>query len=119
MPDVLSRCPACSAPLGATRLQCSTCGTAVEGTFQLCPFCRMGPEHREFALTFLRCRGNIKEVERELGISYPTVRGRLEELLRLIGEGTTPVPPSQDRVQVLQDLRDGKISQDEAMERLR
>jgi len=82
--DILSVCPSCSTPLDAVRLSCPTCSLALEGRFRLCPFCQAGPEAREFALTFLSCKGNIKEVERELGISYPTVRGRLEELLKIL-----------------------------------
>lgn len=118
MAEVLSHCPVCATPLGVTRLQCSGCGTAIEGGFELCPFCRMGAGQREFALTFLRCRGNIKEVERALGISYPTVRGKLDDLLRVIGEVDAPASPPPDRLQVLQDLRVGRISQEEALERL-
>lgn len=129
MHDPLSRCPVCDSALSVTRLQCAVCTTTIEGRFHLCPFCRMGREQREFALTFVRCRGNIKEVERELGISYPTVRGRLEDCLRAIGDRGAPVmvtshasmeasSSSPHRLQVLRDLSNGRISAEEAHERL-
>jgi hypothetical protein len=79
----------------------------------------MGPEHRDFPLTFLRCRGNIKDVERALGISYPTVRNRLEEVLARLGDGPPPPPSAGERLAILEDLRDGRITQEEALERLR
>ncbi len=118
MHEVGFRCPACAATLEVERLSCPTCHTAVEGRFCLCPLCRAGGEERDFALTFLRCRGSIKEVERALGISYPTVRARLEELLARLEAPPAPDDGMVRRVAILEDLRDGRIAQDEALRRL-
>jgi len=80
--DVISTCPVCQHELTITRLQCRSCGTALEGEFGVGRFGRLEREQLAFLESFLRSRGNLKEMERELGISYPTVRGRLEALLR-------------------------------------
>jgi hypothetical protein len=83
--DVISTCPVCQGELTITRLHCRSCGTALEGEFGVGRFGRLEREQLTFLESFLRSRGNLKEMERELGISYPTVRGRLEGLLRAIG----------------------------------
>jgi len=83
--DVISTCPVCQHELMITRLQCRSCGTALEGEFGVGRFGRLEREQLAFLESFLRSRGNLKEMERELGISYPTVRGRLEALLRSLG----------------------------------
>lgn len=90
--DVISTCPVCQGELTITRLHCRSCGTALEGEFGVGRFGRLEREQLAFLESFLRSRGNLKEMERELGISYPTVRGRLESLLRAIGlaEGSAP-----------------------------
>lgn len=83
--DVISTCPVCQGELSITRLHCRSCGTALEGEFGVGRFGRLEREQLAFLESFLRARGNLKELERELGISYPTVRGRLETLLRSLG----------------------------------
>ena len=88
--DVISTCPVCQGELTVTRLHCRSCGTALEGEFGVGRFGRLEREHLAFLESFLRSRGNLKEMERELGISYPTVRGRLEVLLRALGLGDGP-----------------------------
>jgi len=92
--DVISTCPVCQHELTITRLQCRSCGTALEGEFGVGRFGRLEREQLAFLESFLRSRGNLKEMERELGISYPTVRGRLETLLRSLGlaDGSAPAP---------------------------
>ena len=81
------RCPVCNEGLQIARLECPGCGTAMEGHFEQCRFCKLGKDQRQFAEVFIKCRGNIREVERDLGISYPTVRNRLEQLLAAMGFG--------------------------------
>jgi len=90
--DVISTCPVCQHELTITRLQCRSCGTALEGEFGVGRFGRLEREQLAFLESFLRSRGNLKEMERELGISYPTVRGRLEALLRSLdlADGSAP-----------------------------
>jgi hypothetical protein len=94
--DVISTCPVCQGELTITRLQCRSCGTGLEGEFGVGRFGRLGREQLAFLESFLRSRGNLKEMERELGISYPTVRGRLETLLRALDLGDGPAVPVPD-----------------------
>src|SRR5688500_18577917 len=95
MPDVLGRCPVCDHDLQVTRLQCPACHTAIEGAFSLGPFQRLSPEQLAFLGVFVKNRGVIRDVERELDVSYPTVRGRLDDLIRALGyEVRGDVPPA-------------------------
>src|SRR5919106_6237157 len=83
--DVTATCPVCSDELQITRLHCRNCGTALEGEFGVGRFGRLNREQLALLESFLRSRGNLKEMERELGISYPTVRGRIDALIRTLG----------------------------------
>jgi hypothetical protein len=85
--DVISTCPVCEGELLITRLHCRSCGTALEGEFGVGRFGRLTREQLALLESFLRARGNLKEMERELGISYPTVRGRVDALVRALGLG--------------------------------
>jgi hypothetical protein len=83
--DVIATCPVCADELTITRLHCRSCGTALEGEFGVGRFGRLDREQMSLLESFLRSRGNLKEMERELGISYPTVRGRVDALVRALG----------------------------------
>jgi hypothetical protein len=83
--DVIATCPVCSGELTIARLHCRSCGTALEGEFGVGRFGRLDREQLSLLESFLRSRGNLKEMERELGISYPTVRGRVDALVRALG----------------------------------
>jgi hypothetical protein len=83
--DVISTCPVCEGELTISRLHCRSCGTALEGEFGVGRFGRLSKEQMALLESFLRSRGNLKEMERELGISYPTVRGRVDALVRALG----------------------------------
>jgi len=85
--DVISTCPVCEGELLISRLHCRSCGTALEGEFGVGRFGRLSREQLSLLESFLRARGNLKEMERELGISYPTVRGRVDALVRSLGLG--------------------------------
>jgi hypothetical protein len=85
--DVISTCPVCSSELAVTRLHCRSCGTTLEGDFSVGRFGRLNREQVALLESFLRSRGNLRDMERELGISYPTVRGRVEALIRALGFG--------------------------------
>ena len=91
--EVISTCPVCESRLQVTRLHCNTCGTTIEGEFNVGRFARLGREQMSLLEQFLRSRGNLKELERELGLSYPTIRGRVETLLRTLGLGDGPDQP--------------------------
>ena len=85
--DVISTCPVCSNELAVTRLQCRSCGSSLEGDFSVGRFGRLTRDQLTLLESFLRSRGNLREMERELGISYPTVRSRVEALVRALGFG--------------------------------
>ena len=85
--DVISTCPVCAGELAVTRLHCRQCGTTLEGDFSVGRFGRLSREQIALLESFLRSRGNLRDMERELGISYPTVRSRVEALVRALGFG--------------------------------
>lgn len=91
--DVISTCPVCQGELMISRLHCRSCGTALEGEFGVGRFGRLSREQLALLESFLRSRGNLKEMERELGISYPTVRSRVDGLVRALGlaDGEGPI----------------------------
>ncbi len=86
MPNRLpGRCPVCNETMEVTSLHCPACDTTISGHFATCKFCQLSEEMQDFIEIFIRSRGNIKEVERALGISYPTVRGRLDAAINALG----------------------------------
>ncbi len=93
--DAIATCPICAGELAVTRLHCRACGTTLEGDFSVGRFARLGREQFGLLETFLRSRGNLKDMERELGISYPTVRARVDALLRALGLGDGPAGESE------------------------
>ncbi|HEX5414463.1 MAG TPA: DUF2089 domain-containing protein [Chloroflexota bacterium] len=123
MPDVLGQCPVCGDELRVTRLACPTCQTAIEGSFSLGRLQRLSPDQLAFLEVFVRNRGVIREVEKELGVSYPTVRNRLDDLIRALGfevrdeaevvrEAPEPGPRRRD---VLEKLSRGELSAEQAI----
>jgi len=118
------QCPVCGEELHVTRLECGTCATGIDGHFALDRFSRLSSENLAFLEVFIKNRGVIKDVEAELGISYPTVRARLDEAIRGLGFPATAddaLRPSQvreERRQILEALRGKTISADEAASRL-
>ena len=127
MPDVLGRCPFCGDELHVARLQCASCQTAIEGRFNLGRFQRLSPEHLAFLEVFIKNRGIIRNVEAELGLSYPTVRNRLDEVIRALGfevrdEQEPPREPGDEperRREVLERLKRGEISAEQAIKLLK
>ena len=121
MRKILEKCPSCGGAMEVTRLNCTSCETIVQGRYQPCPFCRLDPERTHFLLTFVRCRGNVKEMERELGISYWTVRRRLDELIEELGfepEATAAADETAHQLEILERVDRGEISAAEAFDLL-
>ncbi len=112
--EALGQCPVCQKPVEVTELSCKSCDTTVRGHFKLCRFCRLASEHKEFAEVFIKNRGNIKEIEKELGISYPTVKGKLDSLIEALGYKNT-VPEPAYKKEILERLDRGEISSEEAI----
>ena len=92
--DVISTCPVCAGELAVTRLHCRSCGTTLEGEFSVGRFASLTREQTQVLESFLRSRGNLRDMERELGISYPTVRARVEALVRALGFGPRDEDPA-------------------------
>jgi hypothetical protein len=116
MNTLIGRCPVCAQALKVTRLECDSCGTRVEGAFALGRFHALTPEQLQFLETFVRVRGNIKDVERELGMSYPTARARLDALIRALGfEVPAEDHHAERRKEILRELSEGKIAADDAV----
>lgn len=97
--DVISTCPVCQGELMISRLHCRSCGTALEGEFGVGRFGRLSREQLALLESFLRSRGNLKEMERELGISYPTVRSRVDALVRALGLADGEAPIEADEIE--------------------
>ncbi|HEU5315500.1 MAG TPA: DUF2089 domain-containing protein [Chloroflexota bacterium] len=128
MPEVTGRCPMCDAELVVTHLRCQSCGTGLEGVFHLNKFDRLSREQLRFVDVFIKNRGVIRDVEKELEISYPTVRNRLDEVIRALGydargetveETATPTPDPSKRRAILDKLQAGEITAEEAVAQLR
>src|SRR2546430_15759719 len=111
-------CPVCGDRLALTRLSCRSCGTELSGEFESCEFCSLRPEEREVLRVFLASRGNMKELERHLGVSYPTARARFDTLLARLGLAPERPAPSGARVDLLEQLAKGEIDVDQAMSKL-
>ena len=119
---LIGRCPVCGDALEVVRLECGRCHTAIEGRFSLSRLARLNDEQLQFVDIFLRVRGNIREMERELGISYPTVRSRLDGVLQAMGyavDETRDDETAERRREILDQLQAGKINPDEAVKLLR
>lgn len=108
-------CPVCGDQLAVTRLSCSQCGTELSGAFDACEFCALSTDDRQVLRVFLASRGNMKELERHLGVSYPTARARFDTLLGKLGIERPTVDPE---VELLESLARGEVDVDEALKRL-
>lgn len=129
MPEVTGRCPMCEAELVVTHLRCQQCGTGLEGVFHLNKFDRLSRDQLRFVDVFMKNRGVIRDVEKELNISYPTVRNRLDEVIRALGydaagepveeERSAAPPDPAKRRAILDRLQAGDITAEEAVMQLR
>lgn len=118
-----SDCPVCGSGLALTRLTCGSCGSELSGVFETCSFCGLSDADRALLRVFLVSRGNMREVERHLGVSYPTARQRYAELLAKLGmeqtEAAAPAEPDLSRADVLAKLARGELDIDGATDLLR
>ena len=127
----ISKCPVCDGDIVVTRLHCPQCDTTIEGSFypQNNPLAQLTPDQVQFLLNFVRCEGRFTRLEEDLKLSYPTLRNRLNEIIRALGfePGREEVPPSpaapakptfDERRRILEELEAGQITFDEAQRRL-
>jgi hypothetical protein len=103
----------CSDALRITELGCPTCATRLSGLFSTCRFCRLDDTDLEALVVFLKSRGNLREFQQHLGVSYPTARVRYAELMERLGLGE-PADAPLDREQILRDVAAGRLSVDDA-----
>ena len=122
MYPVIGKCPVCGDTLSVSRLHCRACDSALEGQFSLGRFYQLTPEQLAFVETFIRCEGKLTRLQDELGMSYPTARGRLTEVIRALGyqvrEDQSSVSP-EERKAILERLATGEISSEDAVELLK
>jgi hypothetical protein len=125
MNPAITKCPICESNLEIVKLYCRTCDTTIEGHFQhTTPFQQLAAEQVSFMMTFVRNEGKINRVGEELGMSYPTVRSRLHDLIRALGyevgeeEEATGSLPEEERRAILDALSEGTLSSEEALKRL-
>lgn len=116
---IVSVCPVCGGPLTITELKCNNCGTTIHGNFEFDKFMLLDDEDREFLIEFLKSRGNIKEVQARLDISYPTAKSRLDKLLKSLGLYEGEESEKITKSEVLSKLERGEITVDEAIELLK
>lgn len=113
MRKVIEECPTCGGTLEVREMACPACATTVRSRYQLCDFCRLTAEQVTFVRQFVLSRGNLSEMEKFLGVSYPTVRAKLEEistLLRADQPVARPVGRGQERQRILQRVQAGELT---------
>jgi hypothetical protein len=120
------RCPTCESVLSIRELGCQVCGTTLRGVWSSNPFAQLNDEQQAFLSLFVRSRGNLSEVERSLGVSYPTVRAKLEEIIAVLTSSDSatnppPVPDSGewDRQEVFRQVASGILDVHDALRHLR
>ena len=129
MNSLPSQCPICGGGITITRLHCDECDITIEGRFAPTaaasnPFSQLSLEQMQFAVTFVKCEGKLNRMEDELNLSYPTLRSRLQDVIRVMGyePGKDEAAPARvtedDRKRILDDLDAGRISAEQAMKML-
>lgn len=122
MYKVPSQCPTCGHVLHIRELNCQECDTTIRGRWSLGVFDRLTTDQQTFLRLFVRSRGNLSEVERSLGVSYPTVRAKLEEVIEALQDEPIPVPeaPRQEtRDEILQAIAARELNVEDGLQRIR
>jgi hypothetical protein len=122
MRPIILKCPSCDGNLTIARLDCPDCKISIDGEFAPPALLKLSGAQIDFIEVFIKNRGVIREVERELGVSYPTVRARLDDVITALGYSAKSAPDASTaddrgsrRRAVLADLKDGKLTPDEAL----
>ena len=123
MHPVPGECPVCGGEMVVTSLSCRQCETVIQGRFVTGPFANLTNEQLVFLEVFVKNEGKITHMEKDLGLSYPTIRNRLHEIIRALGyepgRGENASLTEEERRQILEDLNEGKITSEEAMNMLK
>ena len=118
MYPVIGKCPVCGDTRSVARLHCRSCDSALEGQFSLGRFYQLSPEQLAFVETFIRSEGKLTRLQDELGMSYPTARARLTEVIQALGYEVRadPEPVSvEERKKILEQLASGEITSEQAV----
>jgi hypothetical protein len=123
MRSLPTNCPLCDGEISVTKIYCRDCDTTIEGHFATGAFfSQLSSEQLTFVETFVRCEGKITRVEAEMGLSYPTIRNRLHEVIRAMGyqpgEGDASGLTDEERRTILESLEKGEITYEDAMRQL-
>jgi hypothetical protein len=129
MNSLPSQCPICGGGITITKIHCDECDITIEGRFAPTPpasnpFSQLSPEQLQFVMTFVRCEGKLNRMEDELNLSYPTLRSRLQDVIKAMGyepgkdEPQSPRLTEDDRKRILDDLDSGRINAEQAMKML-
>jgi len=117
-----SHCPTCGHVLDIRELSCQECDTTIRGRWSLGIFDRLTTDQQTFLRLFVRSRGNLSEVERSLGVSYPTVRAKLEEVIEALQDEPAPTPEAtrqETRDDILQAIAAGRLNVEDGLARIR
>ncbi len=112
----LINCPVCNDALHVTELHCYSCQTTIKGDFVSSELNKLNKDQLLFVKTFLLCQGNIKEVEKKLSISYPTVKNKLSEIIDVINADIHE--ESNDVINILEEIENGLVGVDEAINKI-
>lgn len=112
------KCPSCGQDMHVCRLRCPVCSTEVQGDFLMSRIARLSGEQLAFLETFVRCRGSLKDLGSEIGISYPTARNRLDSLIETLGLSPDGENPRAQRLEILERLKNREIDTEQALKLL-
>lgn len=112
---VINKCSVCGGQLKVSSLHCDSCDTHYHGNFHFDKFTYLSAQQKHFIEVFLKCRGNIREVEKELEISYPTVRARLDDVISSLGYDSSVEDSQANKKEAINSLSRGEISYEEAL----
>ena len=119
--QIIGKCPICDGNLIVSELTCTSCNTKINGEFNLSKFDNLSPDQQNFALIFIKNEGNIKLIEKEMNISYPTVKKNLSDLINSLGFDEVSVYENNKmtKEEIMQAIKDKQMSLDEAYKLLK
>ncbi|TAH52034.1 MAG: DUF2089 domain-containing protein [Chloroflexota bacterium] len=120
MLKLFEQCPACGGQIVITEIQCANCHLKMQGEFTPGLFSTLSSDQLNFVRAFLRVRGNLSEMEKVLGVSYPTIRNKLEEINNVLDFAEqNPVPAKSERSVILDKVAAGELDAAQALEQLK
>lgn len=119
--QIIGKCPICEGNLIVSELTCTSCNTKINGEFNLSKFDNLSPDQQNFALIFIKNQGNIKLIEKEMNISYPTVKKNLSDLINTLGFDEVSVYENNKmtKEEIMQAIKDKQMTLDEAYKLLK